>query len=113
MYRPFAARLFLEQLKRPLAAKRVVFSPRNRRKTRDFMLAEGLAEEDVFDILGHLHPEHFGVGPEEDRDGTSGNIMVFFYPYEGRTLYIKLKIWTDSDGEHAAVLSLHEEGQHD
>jgi hypothetical protein len=39
--------------------------------------------------------------------------MVFFYPYEGRTLYIKLKIWTDSDGEHAAVLSLHEEGQHD
>ncbi len=77
------------------------------------MLAEALAEEDVFDILSHLHPEHFGVGPEEDRDGTSGNVMVFFYPYEGKTLYIKLKMWTDLDGEHAAVFSFHEEGQHD
>ena len=113
MYKPFAAELFLEKLRALLAARRVVFTPRHWRKTRDFLLAEGLAEEDVFDILGHLHPEHYGVGPEEDRDGTPGDVMVFFYPYEERTLYIKLKVWCGSDGGHAAVLSFHEEGQHD
>jgi hypothetical protein len=90
VYKPFAAELLLKKLKPLLAARRVVFSPRHWRKTRDFMVAEGLAEEDVFDILGHLHPEHCEVGP-----------------------YIKLKIWSGSDGEHAAVLSFHEEGQHD
>jgi hypothetical protein len=89
VYKPFAAELFLKKLKPLLAARRVVFSPRHWRKTRDFVVSEGLAEEDVSDILGHLHPEHYGVGP-----------------------YIKLKIWSGSDSAHAAVLSFHKEGQH-
>ncbi len=43
--------------------------------------------------------------------------MLFFYPYaelfepfERIELYIKLKIWTDADGDVGSVMSFHEEG---
>lgn len=39
--------------------------------------------------------------------------MVFFYPYKDMTLYIKLKIWSDSHGDAGVVLSFHKEGEYD
>ncbi len=75
-------------------------------------MAERLFEEDVFRIVSCLLPEHYIWGPENDRDGSGGNVMLFFYPYKGMTLYIKLKIWTDANGDTGAVISFHEEGKH-
>jgi hypothetical protein len=105
--------LFLKRLQPLLSARKVVFQPRNWRKTREFMVAEGLNVEDIFEILKQLKPEHYHSGPEDDRDGSGGNVMVFLYPYGVKTLYIKLKIWTDENGDACAVLSIHEEGMHD
>ena len=113
MSKPFAADLFLKRLQPLLAARKVVFQPSNWRKTREFMLAEGLDEEDVFDILARLKPEHYRRGPEGDRDGSGGNVMLFFYPHEKLTLYIKLKIWSDAHGDAGVVMSFHEEGKYD
>jgi hypothetical protein len=108
-----APSIFLLRLKPLLEAGRVVIQPRNPRKTWEFMINMGLDTGDMFGILARLRPEHYHAGPEDDRDGSVGNVMVFFYPYEGLNLYLKLKIWDDEAGDHAAVLSFHEEGKHD
>jgi L-cysteine desulfidase len=110
---PFAAPFFLENLKPLLAAGKVVFQPVSWMKTLQFMLDQGLVAEDVFEILAQLKPEHYQKGPEADRDGSAGNVMVFLYPYGKLMLYIKLKIWKDAKGDSCVVMSIHEEGMHD
>jgi len=77
------------------------------------MLREGLSEEDVFNIIACLGQEHYQGGPYPDDDGSSGDVMIFFYPYEKKRLYIKLKIWTDAQGDAGAVMSFHEERSYD
>jgi hypothetical protein len=108
-----APEIFLIRLEPLLEAGKVSFQPRKRRKTWEFMISTGRDSDDVFEILARLRPDHYHAGPEEDRDGTPGNVMVFFYPHEGSIVYIKLKIWDDEAGDHATVLSFHEEGMHE
>jgi len=60
-----------------------------------------------------LAPEHYYRGPDADDDGSPGNVMVFLYPYKGMALYIKLKIWTYSQGDAGIVMSFHQEGAHE
>jgi hypothetical protein len=114
-----AAQLFLMRLKPLLAARKLAWKPRNRRKTREFMLAEGLSEEDAYEIIANLKPEYYAKGPEPDDDESPGAVMVFYQPYTRQAppgdeilLYIKLKIWADPDtGEDAGiVMSFHDEG---
>jgi hypothetical protein len=111
--KPFAAEVFLRRLRPLLADGKVVFQPRNAPKTWEFMLTKGLVEEDVFDVLKRLAPEHYHSGPADDRDGSAGDVMVFLYRSWGITLYIKLKIWTDTHGDAGVVMSFHEEGKYD
>ena len=56
---------------------------------------------------------HYQRGPEADDDGSGRSVMVFFYPYRAKTLYIKLKIWSDAQGDAGVVMSFHEEGKHE
>lgn len=77
------------------------------------MLDQGLVAADVFDILAQLRPEHYQKGPEADRNGSAGDVMIFLYPYGKLMLYIKLKIWTDASGDSCVVMSIHEEGMYD
>jgi hypothetical protein len=111
--RTLAAPLFLARLKPLLAAGKLDFKPRNRRKTLDFMLEHELKAVDAFEIISLLKPEHYQWGPDADDDGTPGSVMLFFYPYDSMTLYIKLKIWQDESGDAGNVLSFHEEGMHE
>lgn len=81
------------------------------------MFAEGLSEEDAFAIIEELRLEHYQWGPCDDDDGSRGDVMLFFYPYAELVspfkriqLYIKLKIWTDADGDVGIVMSFHEKG---
>jgi hypothetical protein len=111
--KPHAASLFLEDLKPLLAAGKVVFDRRSRRKMQEFLLREGLTEEDVLEIVGCLEPRHHVWGPDADDDGSEGDVMRFRYPYEGSRLYIKLKIVSAAGGNSGAVLSFHEEGTYD
>jgi len=107
------AALFLARLKPLLERKALVFAPRNPRKTWEFMLEEGLDAGDAYDMIARLKPEHSYSGPEADRDGSPGNVMVFLYPYAKKMLYIKLKLWSDANGDAGAVISFHEEGEYD
>jgi hypothetical protein len=90
----------------------VKFQPRNEPKTRRFMLDEGLNTEDVFATLERLKAEEYYRSPTNDRDGTAGSVMEFTHPYSGKMLYIKLKLWTDSEGDAGSVMSFHEEGMY-
>lgn len=107
-----AAHLFIQKLKPLLEQKKLVFDPRNG-KTRNFLLQEGMNTDDVFDYLKKLEPSNYFDGPQEDRNGMPGDVMMFLYPYKKTRIYIKLKIWTDANGDSGVVISFHEEGDYD
>jgi len=77
------------------------------------MMREGLNTDDIFDYLKRLEPSNYFDGPKNDRNGTPGNVMMFLYPYKNTRIYIKLKIWTDANGDSGVVMSFHEEGEYD
>ena len=111
-----AATEFLDRLRPLLEAGALRFEPRNR-KTWEFMLAEGLGEEDAYDIIARLGPGNYKWGPRPDDNGTVGDVMLFSYPFTSLEppcdrirLYIKLKIWTGTDGDTGIVMSFHEWG---
>lgn len=115
-----ATQLFLMRLKPLLAARKLAWMPRNWRKTREFMLDEELSEEDAYEIIADIRPEHYAKGPEPDDDGSPGDVMVFYLPYARQAppgdkilLYIKLKIWTDTNGDAGIVMSFHDEGNYE
>jgi hypothetical protein len=116
-----AVQSFLARLKPLLETGALSFNPRNARKTWQFMLAEGLTEEDAYAIIAKFGPEHYQWGPCPDDDGSPGDVILFYFPYamlfhpfDRILLYIKLKIWTDFDGKDAGiVMSFHEEGKYD
>lgn len=51
MSKDTAAHEFLSRLKPLLEAGKLMFEPRNSRKTWEFILAEGLVEDDAHDII--------------------------------------------------------------
>lgn len=107
-----AAQLFIQRLKPLLAEHKVKFDPRNQ-KTQLFLLQEEMNIDDVFTILDKLEPSNYYDGPKEDYNGTSGDVMMFLYPYKKTRIYIKLKIWKDTNGDEGVVMSFHEEGYYD
>ena len=84
-----------------------------RRRRGSFLLDEDLSTDDVFVVLRELKAEECISGPESDRDGTPGSVMVFHHPWGGSLLYIKLKLWPDQRGDSGLVVSFHEEGKYD
>lgn len=107
-----AAQIFLSKLKVLLDENKIVFDPRNQ-KTLNFLLREDMDIDDVFDYLKKLEPSNYYDGPKDDRNGTPGDVMMFLYPYKNTRIYIKLKIWTDKNGDSGVVISFHEEGEYD
>ena len=103
---------FLSKLKVLLDENKIVFDPRNQ-KTQNFLLREDMDIDDVFDYLKKLEPSNYYDGPKDDRNGTPGDVMMFLYPYKNTRIYIKLKIWTDKNGDSGVVISFHEEGEYD
>lgn len=107
-----AAQIFLSKLKVLLDENKIVFDPRNQ-KTQNFLLREDMDIDDVFDYLKKLEPSNYYDGPKDDRNGTPGDVMMFLYPYKNTRIYIKLKNWTDKNGDSGVVISFHEEGEYD
>lgn len=107
-----AAQIFLSKLKVLLDENKIVFDPRNQ-KTQNFLLRKDMDIDDVFDYLKKLEPSNYYDGPKDDRNGTPGDVMMFLYPYKNTRIYIKLKIWTDKNGDSGVVISFHEEGEYD
>ncbi len=115
-----APQFFLSRFLPLLADRKVVWDPRNRRKTMEFMLEEGLTEEDAYEIMERLGPEHYIWGPKPDDNGSPGEVWRFSFPFQrqipprsGIKLYIKLKIMTDTDGDAGIVMSFHDEDRYE
>ena len=113
MNNSLAASIFIMRLKKLIDENKLIFKPRNRQKTMQFLFDEGLSVKDVLDYVKSLTPENFFSGPTPDYNGTTGDVMVFFKEYKDTKLYIKLKIWTDENGDAGVVMSFHKEGQYD
>jgi len=92
---------FLLKFKAIVSAQEMVFSFRQENMNAlatlrmNFEHAEGV-------ILGLTH-ENYCKGPEEDHDGSSGEIWIFGATLEHATIYIKLKL----DREYALCISFH------
>jgi len=106
------AQLFLHELIKLLDEGRVRLQPRNP-KTWEFMAEHDLREEDVLALCREIKEDQYQWGPEKDINGTSGNVMLFFLPWQGMLLYMKIKTWVNDKGKRGAVISFHEEGMHD
>ncbi len=105
------AQIFLARFLPLLRAGKVVFEPRNAPKTRQFLLDHDLTVDDALGIALQLRADECVAGPEGDRDGTPGAVMVFNHPWRSTALYIKLKLWSDQSGDCGLVMSIHEEGK--
>ena len=110
MSKSLGSRIFLTRFLPLIRAGKVVFEPRNP-KTRQFLLDHDLTVDDAFGIVLQLVAEECVAGPEGDRDGTPGTVMVFHHPWRSKVLYIKLKLWSDESGDAGLLLSIHEEGK--
>jgi len=100
--------LFLSQFKRLLKQRKIVFRARNN-KTVMFLLDNDMNANDALALLENLDVQHFQKGPEEDHNGTPGNVMVFLLPWKNTKLYIKLKIWKDQQNDDTGcVISFHD-----
>ena len=106
------AQLFLNRYRPLIETNRVRLDPRNR-KTYDFMAEINIDFDGVINILKDLKSSHYYKGPEEDRNGSPGTIMIFLYPYKGLLLYIKLKIIIIKKKDMGIVISFHKEGTYD
>ncbi len=113
MNNSLAATVFLMRLHKLIEDNKLLFKPRNRQKTMQFLFDEGLSVSDVINYVKSLTPNNFYSGPTPDDNGTAGDVMVFFKEYKDTKLYIKLKIWTDANGDAGVVMSFHMEGQYD
>lgn len=107
-----SAQIFLLQFKTLLEEGKIEFAPRNN-KTSNFLFEHELNVEDAYNIIRQLKPSNYFKGPEDDHNGKPGNVMMFLYNYDDIIIYIKLKIWTDKQGNQGAVMSFHEEGNYD
>ena len=51
----------------------------------------GITFKDQKDLIKSLTAAHYVSGPEDDHDGTEGNIWIFKKSEFGETFYIKIK----------------------
>jgi len=120
MYDLDEATEFLARIKLLASNGALRFDPRNRQKTWEFLYNESLLVEDVFEIIDDLVPSECEWGPRSDDNGTRGEVWLFSTmftsqqaPYDRIKLYIKLKIWTDVNGDIGIVMSFHEWGRYE
>ncbi|MCQ2593300.1 MAG: hypothetical protein MJ188_11015 [Treponema sp.] len=113
MNNSLAASIFLLRLKKLIDENKLLFKPRNRQKTMQFLFDEGLSVLDVINYVKSLTPENFYSGPSPDDNGSEGDVMIFLKEYKDTKLYIKLKIWSDKNGDAGVVMSFHKEGQYE
>jgi hypothetical protein len=104
-------RAFLFDAKKAISEPgRLRFIPTD--KNRAALAELGFAVSDVIGFVKRLETKDHHSGPEADRDGTPGRVMVFLRPYMGKLLYVKLKLYEVEGETQVTILSFHEEGQH-
>jgi hypothetical protein len=106
-----AIRDYLLEVKKALSKPESVrFVPTS--KNRLALASMGLQVSDVFSFISRLEPRDYRSGPEKDRNGTPGEVMVFMRPFYNMLIYVKLKTFLNEGSTYLTILSFHEEGQH-
>ncbi|MGH9829288.1 MAG: hypothetical protein ACREDR_39215 [Blastocatellia bacterium] len=92
---------FLKAFKAKMLDLGLEFVPR--KQNLDGLAWLGITIEEAERIILALTDSEYCQGPENDRQGSPGQIYVFGATVEGETIYIKLKLSDDS----AKCLSFH------
>lgn len=93
---------FLIRFKAFVAAGELRFIPR----TFSDLASLGITFEQAEDVLLGLGPRDYCKGPEDDEDGSPGEVWVFGNEIDRTSVYIKLKLHGDQ-GDDARCLSFH------
>jgi hypothetical protein len=92
---------FLRRFKARMHADGLYFVPRKR--NLDGLARLGLTIIEAERIILDLTEENYCRGPEQDEDGSLGEIWFFGVLEDGQSIYIKLKL----DNDFAKCLSFH------
>jgi hypothetical protein len=92
---------FLRRLKARMLAEGLHFVPRKR--NLDGLALLGLTINEAERIILDLTEGNYCRGPEQDEDGSTGEIWFFGVLEDGRSIYIKVKL----DDDFAKCLSFH------
>ena len=92
-------RRFLMQIKPFVIAKELYFVPRN----LSDIAALGITFEQAEAEILALQPIDYCEGPNDDHDGSPGQVWIFGKDIDGKLVYIKLKL----NGDDARCLSFH------
>ena len=92
---------FLDDFKKAVNKDQWLFV--RRKKNLDDLSRLGISIKSVKTILLNLTTADYIAGPEQDRDGTEGEIWKFGKDHDCGELYIKLKL----EGSRAKVISFH------
>jgi hypothetical protein len=98
---------FLMRMKQVVKAKKnIYFVPR--KENEEALLRLNLTLEIVWNELLKLTSANYKKGPEEDRNGSEGEVWVFLHPITGVEIYIKMKLFKIHEEDHLKVLSFHD-----
>ena len=95
----------LTRIKGAIRNNRVYFI--NRRENQETLARLGLSQADVISKLLDLKVSDHSRGPENDHDGTEGEVWMFLYDLEGNRIYVKLKLFQVSGQDYLKILSFH------
>ncbi len=99
--------LFLLELKQAIANRRFVVIPRE--KNNAFLARCGMTPAERERVVANLTSRDYASGPEYDRDYPEDrDIWKFKKRYDGKDIYIKLKLVAKESGFYAKCLSFHD-----
>lgn len=78
----------------------------NRTKNINGLATLGITKAQRRDEIMTLSVSHYCTGPDADRD-RPGDVWIFGKMINGIEVYIKLKIFGDSNGKYAKCISFH------
>jgi hypothetical protein len=78
-------------------------------KNIQFLFDLCLTLNDVIDELFKLTTLDYISGPENDNDGTDGQIWKFRHALNNKTVYVKLKLFCEDKQDWVKIISFHEE----
>jgi hypothetical protein len=79
-----------------------------RKENQDTLQQLDITTYDVGNAIFKLTVSDYQKGPEEDLDGSDGNIWAFIHPVLGCKVYIKVKVYKVNEEEYLKVISFHE-----
>lgn len=92
-------------MKKCIKQKGVFFARREKNDNTLFDL--GISRDSVIDVIFKLTVSDYHKGPEDDHNGSDGDVWVFKHPVSGCVIYIKLKLYEKNGEDFLKIISFH------